>query len=417
MLNNLINKKIAVWGLGKEGQSLLRFFEKKNISVDSIDGDDVDLNLYDIVFKSPGISLYHPAIKNAPNTIISSSSNLALSLIKKDVFKIGITGTKGKSTTSSLMAHLLKKLGKKVALGGNIGVPLIDLVDDNFDFLVVEQSSYQAADILYPYDITILTNLYPEHLDWHGSHEQYYTDKLNLIKIRKPNQIAVLNAINENTIQRTKDFQNLLWFNQKDGFYVLGHSVYFQDIEVLKSSDIPQLIGTHNLENICAVLTALRAMGIAVENLAEILSDFNPLPHRLAQHKIGDYLCIDDSISTTPETAIAALKVFEGKKRFLLVGGYERGQDYSDLISYARQEKNVILICMPDTGKRVFENSSDLNSVFVDTMEQAVLKVKEQAHPSDVIILSPAAPSYNLYKHFDERGDDFIECCKKILLK
>ncbi len=388
-LTDLHHKKIAVWGMGKEGLAMAAFLTRQGLSFLQVnEQNENDILTCDVVFKSPGISLYHPLIEQAvaKGIVITSGSGFFMENKPQKMRTIAVTGTKGKSTTSSLMAHVLTKMGYTVAYGGNIGVPLIDLWGKQADFLVAELSSYQCADISTGFDVTIVTNLYPEHIDWHQSHERYYQDKLHILSVRHDGQKAVLNRQNEKLMQLTQGQPDTVFFNQS--------------VKTIKSL----LLGRHNQENIDAVRVALEALVLPTDNLEQHLADFKPLAHRLEVFEVNGVTYIDDSISTTPETAVAALKVFEGKRRFLLVGGYDRKQDYGCLLDYIKG-KDVTLVCLPDTGIALHHQVD--GSLSAEDMEQAVRLVKDRVRQGDVVILSPGAPSYNCYQNFEERGRDF----------
>lgn len=392
LLTDLRHKKTAVWGMGKEGQAMADFLQKQQIDFLTITpANEQDVLSCEVVFKSPGISLYHPLVAAAKEKgiMITSGTNFYMENKPAGLKTIAVTGTKGKSTTSSLMAHVLTKMGYRVGFGGNIGVPLIGLWNQPMDFLVAELSSYQCSDLSTGFDISIVTNLYPEHVDWHQTHERYYRDKLHLLAVREPGQKAVLNAKNEKLMHLTDGFKDVVYFNQT--------------VFEIKSP----LLGRHNLENIDAVRVALETLGLSTHDLEKNLADFKPLAHRLEVFDVEGVTYVDDSISTTPETAVAALKVFEGKRRFLLVGGYDRQQDYDCLLDYIAG-KDITLVCLPDTGKALYEKVP--GSFMAPNMKEAVAWVKKQIHFGDVVILSPGAPSYNCYSNFEERGMDFKKC-------
>ena len=316
---NFKDKKIAVWGKGREGQALLDFFQSQGVSATVIEGQDVDLSSYDLVFKSPGISLYNKSLDKIDKAKVSSSTKLYQALRDKSIRTIAVTGTKGKSTTSSLLAHLLKRKGYNVLLGGNIGIPLISLYGQKADFLVAELSSYQCADLREAFDVNILLNLYPEHVDWHGSHERYYHDNANLIRCRKPSQKAVLNMKNAKTHEVLADYeQGAFYFNDKEGIHLENGFFIDGTKPLFEEKKITSLIGEHNMENICAVLTALKILDIPLEGIEKDINTFSALPHRLQTiDQSSNITFVDDSISTTPETSVAALKSYAGKNIFL----------------------------------------------------------------------------------------------------
>ena len=412
------NKKVAIWGRGKEGEALIKYCINNSIQHTVVEGENVDLSSADIVFKSPGISIYNECLKQAVHDgkSVWTSTNIFMANKHEKMKTIAVTGTKGKSTTSSLLTHILRKKGFSVGFGGNIGLPLIDLIDQKFDFLVAELSSYQCADLKYPFDISIITNLYPEHIDWHKTHEQYYEDKLNLIRIRKNGQKAILNYSNEEILKRTQNEQDIIYFNHSKGFHLTDGYIMNGNKKLFDTSKTINLKGEHNLENICAVLSVLGELGIDLHEIENDILSFESLPHRLQTVAIlNGVTFVDDSISTTPETSVAALKAFNNAKHiYLLVGGFDRKQDYSVLLDYVRKNKQKItLITLPLTGTRIAEQAIDLDILKAKDLSDAVFQAKLKAKFGDVVLLSPGAPSYHAYRNFEARGEDFKQAIKK----
>ena len=412
------NKKIAIWGRGKEGEALLKYCLNNDLQHIVLEGEKIDFKDADVIFKSPGVSLYNECLQNAMKSGIDvwTSTNIFMAGRSEKMKTIAVTGTKGKSTTSSLIAHILQKKGFRVAFGGNIGRPLIDFVGQDFDFLVAELSSYQCADLKYPFDISVVTNLYPEHIDWHKTHERYYEDKLNLIRIRKDDQRAILNASNPETLKRCQNEQGVLYFNALEGIHLDDGFVLDGDKKLFETSKIINLKGEHNLENICAVLTVLKVLNINLDGIEDDIASFNALPHRLQTVATVDgVIFVDDSISTTPETSIAALKAFNNAKHiYLLVGGYDRKQDYTVLLDYVRQNSDKItLLTLPVTGTAIAEEAVGLDVFKATDLSNAVFQAQKLASAGDVVLLSPGAPSYHAYKNFEARGEDFTQAIRK----
>lgn len=407
---DLQNKTVGIWGMGHEGIAAKRAMEHFAPSAHLIEIEEEnvgDLSKCAVVIKSPGVSLYRPEIRAAKTAgvIFTSGTNLFFANKKHGQKVIAITGTKGKSTTSSLLAHTLQTLGKKVALGGNIGVPLLDLIDTDAEIVVAELSSYQCADFVGKPDMAVLVNLYPEHLHWHGSHEQYYADKINMVAQAKT---PVLNALDART-KKLVHLPHALYFNRE----INEDGVFFYDTQLplFKTYHLP-LKGDHNLKNACAVLTVLKALKLDLMAAKQGFKTFMALPHRL--EILGDkkeLTFVDDSISTTPETAIAALKAFADRSSIsLIVGGQDRGQDFTELLDFIAVEQGRIkLITLPDTGIRIAEQAqkTGITPHPANTVEQAVRIAKDITYPGGVVLLSPAAASYNAYKNFEERGADF----------
>lgn len=415
-LNSLNGKPVTIWGQGREGLAVQAFIKKHYpaCQIKAVE-DPLQEPLSGIVIKSPGVSLYRPEIKDS-QAVFTSGTNLFLEMCyrsEKRPYLIGVTGTKGKSTTSSLIAHLLREQGRRVALGGNIGFPLIQFAEglENYDVVVAEISSYQAADLEYSFDINIVLNLYPEHIDWHQSHERYYQDKLNILRHRQPGQKAVLNAQDERTGKYVEDLTDAVYFNdesgvhEKDGFFWDGQKRLFE------TSVVP-LPGTHNLKNVCAAITAVKLTGGDAAACKEGLLSFEALPHRLQLIAVKDGVrFINDSISTTPETAIAALQAFAPARIYLIAGGYDRQQDYHELAEYIAEGGAEAVITLPETGARLAKNVREAGGIAYETadMAAAVQRAYALAIDGDIVLLSPASPSYGRYKSFEERGAVFMQ--------
>ncbi len=409
---NLEHKKIGIWGMGKEGQAAWKAVSDHCPTVKLIEIEEAntpDILKCDVLVKSPGVSLYRPEIQEAvqKGITVTSGTNLFFANKKETTRVIAITGTKGKSTTSALLAHTLKYLGQSVELGGNIGVPLLTLVDTDADYIVAEMSSYQCADLTGRPDIGVLINLYPEHLQWHTSHERYYEDKLHMIRLA---QQAVLNATNDQTSRLTSDI-SAVYFNAESAIHISKGWFYNSAFPLFPISDLP-LPGLHNAEDACAVLTVVDLLGLQPAACADAFKTFHALPHRLQTigHRNG-ITYVDDSISTTPETAIAALKALDkGQDITLIAGGLDRGQDYTALVAYIAEHKDRIrLVTLPDTGSQLADmaQTAGIETGITSEMPTAVNIAQHMTPQGGTILLSPAAPSYNMYTNFAERGDDF----------
>ena len=410
---NLDGKRIGIWGMGREGVAAKKALEIHcpNAHVIDIGEENTgDISGCDVLVKSPGVSLYRTEIQKAlqEGVIVTSGTNLFFANKSPKTRVIAVTGTKGKSTTSSLLAHTLKTLGQSVELGGNIGRPLLDIVDEQVDWVVAEMSSYQCADFIGKPDIGVLVNLYPEHLQWHGTHKQYYGDKVHMIN---QCETVVLNAMDSQTKEMSIEAKEVRFFNEMEGIH-LQEGVFYDGNTSLFDQKKLSLEGDHNAENACAVLTVIQLLGLPLKACETALQSFRALPHRL-QH-IGEkdgVVYVDDSISTTPETAVAALKAFsKGQVITLIAGGLERGQDYTILVEYMNQYKETMqLVTLPDTGKRLAlqAQSAGIKTSPTSDMPTAVSIAQHITPAGGTILLSPAAPSYNLYPNFEARGNDF----------
>lgn len=433
-LSDLETRRIAIWGLGKEGWAsydfLRRHFPRKEITLinqtlpDTLPDDPhtlflleqdmpAALNDLDLVIKAPGISLYRPLVQTLQQQKISitSATNIWFSLPRPEgSTTIAITGSNGKSTTSALLAHILRHMGHKTALGGNIGTPLLSLTDDA-DYYVIELSSYQTADLYHAPDIAVLLNLYPEHIQWHLSHAQYYADKCHLISTGV--DTVILNQNDTLTRQNIKAVPpGTLWFNSPDALHARGHDIYNGSDKIGDARRL-RLPGEHNRQNLCAALTICAALGLELEACFEQAVTFGGLPHRL--QNLGEregISYVNDSISTTPEATLAALNSFPGRQITLIAGGQDRQQDFTAFSEFMARHKEISLIAAYETGDRMRQHLPGKQAALVEDLAAAVALAREITPPGGVILLSPAAPSYDAFRNFEHRGDEFQTLCQ-----
>lgn len=417
-LSALENKRVAIWGMGREGRTSLAFlkqhFPDQNfiiINRDPVDTEETfisenemlaHLDEIDIVIKSPGISYYHNHVSKLieAGVTVTSATNIWFSLPKAGTV-IAITGSNGKSTTSVLTHHILTQLGKNAELGGNIGTPLLSLPLDA-QYYVVELSSYQTCDMTGVPDIAMLLNLYPEHIQWHKSHAQYYQDKCNLLR-----RGAYINIVNHNEPPTRDIAERSISFNNEEAIHFKNSSMMDGDT-VIGTIDGFLLLGDHNLENLSAALTICKQLNLDLEKCLEAAKSYPGLPHRLqifGPHK--GHMFVNDSISTDPEATIAALNALKDKNVTLIVGGEDREQNYSELAK-AIESTGTKSICAYETGPRLFDMIKSNDKYRAETLEAAVIKAKEITEEGGYILLSPAAPSYDAFKDFEERGNLFM---------
>lgn len=415
------DKTVGIWGMGREGSAIIHALKHFVPSAKIVTFDDSSLtqiNECHIIITSPGVSLYRSEIQQAKKKgiLFTTGTDLFLHNKSEQTIVIGITGTKGKSTTSSLLYHTLVQYGLNVKLAGNIGIPLIEMLFDEPDVVVAELSSYQCASLTKGCDIAVLLNLYPEHLQWHLSHHAYYQDKCRLVQL---SENSIINGRNKTILSELSDLKNNIQFNTLDTVH-LQNGLFYDKDNPLFSTETLNLKGEHNALNACAVLSVLKLLKQDIKNdtIQQAFQTMNALPHRLQNiGTFGGLTFVDDSISTTPESAVAALKAHDdGHFMTLLVGGYERGQLYEPLIHYAQSVKSrLLLITLPDTGSRIYEmaKKTGIKTLSAQSMREAVTLAQTNTPKGGKIILSPAAPSYNFYKNFEERGLDFLNCIKK----
>jgi len=385
------------------------------------DGPDgiSELASCEVVIRSPGISRYRPELDDLrkAGVRLSTATNLWMAE-HTDERVLAVTGTKGKSTTASLLAHLARAEGTRTVLAGNIGEPLLDHLTPSqpVDLWVLELSSYQAADLERSPLAAVVLNLYPEHIDWHGSHERYYADKLNVLRDRD-RVLGVLNA-RDPRLRALRAPAKTVWFGGEDSYDTRDGAIVL-DGETVLSADASPLRGEHNALNISAALSALAALEMPVSDPARALAGFRSLAHRLQQIAVADGLrYFDDGISTTPQSTIAALRALSGERVALIAGGFDRVQDYAQLAQVILEENLAAVIGLPDTGERLLaaiDHSAGENGALAprlqlaESIEQAVQLAAGSLTDGGVVLLSPAAPSYGAFRNFEERSQRFLD--------
>ena len=368
----------------------------------------------DVVIRSPGISRYREdARRVAAATRVTTATNLWFAE-HVDEPVIAVTGSKGKSTTSSLIDHLARAAGLGTVLAGNIGVPLLTHLhpEPAPQLWVLELSSQQTSDLEWSPRIGVLLNLYREHLDWHGTQERYIADKLNLF-VHRPDGVAVLNREDGETRHHAELLPGRrVWFGDPGGYHVDGDAIMSGEERLLDAGRL-QLRGRHNLLNACAALAALEEAGVEVRSRVAALCDFRPLRHRLEPvGEVDQVSFVNDSISTIPESAVAALDALAGRPVVLIAGGFDRGQDHAPLVRRLRPERGVLaVVTLPPSGERLGEELRAVAGappvVAARDLAEAVHLAVERSLPGSVVLLSPAAPSYGAFRDFEERGDAF----------
>jgi UDP-N-acetylmuramoylalanine--D-glutamate ligase len=390
-----------ILGYGKEGHATEVFLQENcpEVRVGIADAKDGEEYLqrqhdFDITIKTPGI----------PQHLISRQSTTATQLFFSQVPKdqiIGITGSKGKSTTATLVYLLLKAAGKKVNLVGNIGLPALQQLQesafDEDDLFVYELSSYQLEDLDVSPHIAVVTSLFPEHIDHHGSLEAYYEAKRNILRYQTSHDIAV----------------HALGFPQLEEWIQASRAECIEEVAVPFTVSAPALRGDHMRSNVALAYTIGKLFGVSDASAEEVINTFQGLPHRL--QKIGEYNDIefyDDSISTTPESAIAGLRAL-GNVDTIILGGVDRGYRFEELENELRTQgvRNVVLF--PESGEHMLQSEEGFMVLHTSSMDEAVRFAYMHTQKGKACLLSPAAPSYNLFTNFEERGNVFADAVRK----
>lgn len=441
IVKKLVGKNIAILGFGKEGKSTYNFIrkhlpdisltvlDKAAITIDDdkvtiISGDDYLNNLekYDLIIKSPGISLKDIDYSKIQDKI-TSQLELLLEVNRKNI--IGITGTKGKSTTTSLMYEVLKAQRDNVFLLGNIGVPVFDMIEEynNQSLLVIEMSSHQLEFVKNSPHIAVILNLFQDHLDHDGSLEHYHNNKMNIFKYQTADDYAIYADDNEYLNAKMKILNTAATkFNVRfDDENIFGNAVRIKKDKVFINDELVytdgerNLIGNHNLKNIMFVLTICKILGLDFEKARETILSFKGLKYRMeylgTYHNIKYY---NDTIATIPaatENAVGAI----GDVDTLIFGGLDRGIDYKEFIEFLKNSNINNLICMPSTGTNIghlLEECTTKNIKYVQTLEEANAMALKYTTPGKSCLLSPAAASYEYFKNFEEKGKAFEEIVK-----
>lgn len=389
--NEIHGTSVLILGYGREGKSTQSWLQKHypalhiTIADKTTGGNEyvAKIQEYDTVIRSPGVSPYLPELVAymRQGGHVTTATNIFFSLVRGST--IGITGTKGKSTTSSLIAHILSATRKDVRLVGNIGRPMLDEIDSSTrdTVFVIELSSHQLVDIRYSPHIAVLLDIVPEHLDYYPDFASYKLAKENIFRFQKPGDHLVRN----------------------------------------EKTDVPfatQLLG--NAENISAAAKVARLMHVLDADIARQFATFTPLPHRL--EFVGEYKAIrfyNDSLATIPEATIHALRALGPEVRTLIAGGYDRHLDYAEFGRYIKDHPIDVLILFPDTGKRMWEAvpesiRSTMRVHHVGSMQEAVSLAYAHTPKRKICLLSPAAASYNMFRDYADRGDQFKDWVKKI---
>lgn len=399
MTNKFDNKRILIWGYGREGKSTESFLNRccKNADITVFEGkrEDIDESLYDYIFKSPGIVLEGDYDKE------KYTSQTQVFLEAHADKTIGITGTKGKSTTSTMLFSVLSGCtDKEVLLLGNIGQPCLDYYDSITDdtIVVFEMSCHQLKHTTVSPHVAVFLNLYEDHLDYYHTMDAYFTAKSHIALYQKDTD-AFFHGDNVPEIG-CKSIETVINYNE-----CVARELYELGVE-----------GNHNQFNAeFVVRIATELYGCDRNAVLDVLKNFKGLSHRLELvATLGLVRFFDDSISTIPEATISAATSVNDAKT-LLIGGMDRGIDYSKLISFVRDNDRYNYIFMYASGKRIYESEgiSSLPNTYYEEDLQAATSLAREITKSGSVILSPAAASYGYFKNFEERGDAFKAMLKR----
>lgn len=442
IIEKLKDKNIAILGFGKEGKSTYNFIrrhlkqqhltiiDKNNITISDeyvtvITGEDYLTNLekYDLIIKSPGISLKDENISPYQSKL-TSQLELILEINRNNI--IGITGTKGKSTTATLLYEVIKKQNNNVYLLGNIGNPIFDEIENynSKTILVIEMSSHQLEYIKFSPHIAAILNLYTDHLDHDGNITHYHDNKMNIFKYQTANDYYLYSDDNKYLYERIKNNnykgipysirfddknkkENSLWIKNKRIY--LNEELLYEDKERL-------LLGDHNLKNIMFILAIIKILNLDLSLATKTIQEFKGLKYRMEY--IGTYNDIsyyNDTIATIPEATKNSINTI-GNVDTLIFGGLDRGIDYQEFTEFLKKSTITNFICMPTTGTIIgkkLEKEPRKNVYFIDSLEEACEIANKVTNKHHSCLLSPAAASYEYFKNFEEKGKKFENIVKK----
>ena len=428
---------VFIWGFGKEGRAALNHVRTRSEAalyvidakepsdlpdgVEYVAQDDlaqvIEKAGQSLIVKSPGVSLYDARLAEAMDlgAELTSQTNLWFASKPAHQTVIGVTGTKGKSATSSLLHHMLKALDVNAVLAGNIGEPVIDTSEDA-EIVVLELSSYQIADLVHAPDWFIFLNLLNDHAPWHRGVEQYRRDKARLAML-DPNARGVMSARDSRLNALFVHRPNTVWYDQSEGFHA-PDGVIHHGAEAW--GRIPALPGAHNAANACAALAVIEGLGLSAYEAFESLSSFKGLAHRLETvHTLYGVDFIDDTLCTTPQSCLLALAAFPDRPISLILGGEDREQDYAPLAEGLRDETRIkAIVTIPENGPAIIDAlksgpHADITTYEPD-FELAVKRAYEALPEGGIVMMSPAAPRGAAFTYFGARGDAFTQAAKKL---
>ncbi|MCW3819152.1 UDP-N-acetylmuramoyl-L-alanine--D-glutamate ligase [Micromonospora sp. DR5-3] len=439
-LSDLRGRHVAVWGAGREGRAAVTAIAAHGPAELVVVDDSANfltlpwegalaeaaplvtgeagfarLVAADVVVRSPGVPNTHPWMVELRRRDVPITQGSALWMADHAARTVGVTGSKGKSTTSSLISHLLTAAGRPNVFGGNIGVPLLDLPEA--ELYVLELSSYQCADLTDSPRVAVVTALFPEHLDAHGGEREYYRDKLNLLA-HGPHTVVV-NGADPRLALELGD-RAAVRVGLPDATHVASGPdgtpwFHLRDQPLFPRAVLP-LVGRHNEGNLCVALAVLDALGVDVvaakDTLAVAVAGFQGLAHRLTEIPDPSGLTfVDDTLATSPYAAMHAIDAYEGRPLTVIVGGTDRGLDYTPLRDHLA-EREVTVIGIPDSGPRIVEALAGLPAVRTELAEDLVAAVglsRKLTPAGGVVLLSPAAPSYGRFRNFEHRSEVFAQ--------
>ena len=411
------NNEILITDKNDQNEEQLRELEDLGVKFIKTDNPETLLDSsFDYVIKNPGIRIDHPVCLKAKELkiLVTNEVEVAYSFLPKDIKIIGISGSNGKTTTTTLIYNILRKAGLHAILGGNIGYPVSSLVEvtKEKDILVLEISSHQLHDIInFKTDISVLTNLSEVHIDHFGTYDYYKAQKVRIFNNHTENDIAIINKEDIDTRDYLDTINsNKIFFSSENNAdsCIKNNAIYYKEEKVLELGDV-LLKGKHNYENIMCAISVVKQFGVANEVILEALKDFKGVEHRLEYvDTVNGRKFYNDSKATNVKSTQIALSAFS-EPTILLLGGLDRGHSFEGLKEYLKNTKKIVAFGETKNRIKEFADKEKVECDVVDTLKEAVDIAFKSSDIGDVILLSPACASWDQYKCFEDRGLEFKE--------
>ena len=445
------NKKVFILGLARSGFAAAKYLIKHNNEVILNDGkeeekldknqieelrslgvklvfgshpDDILDESFDYLIKNPGVPIDHKYVLKARELGIEviNEAEMAFRLLPPGVKLIGITGTNGKTTTTTLTYEIMKAYYKeKVFLTGNIGYPMTDLLGKvkSGDIIVMEVSCQQLENMSkFKPNVALLTNFSPAHVDFFKTYENYKRVKTKLFQNQTNEDVAILNAENEESLNETKDIKSTKkYFSSKkkvDGTYLEGNDIYYNGEYVLSRNDI-KIAGMHNVENVMAATTIVKEFNVPSEVIKEVVSNFKGVEHRLEfSGEVNTRRFYNDTEATNIKCTQIALSSFD-QDTFIILGGLERGQNFEDLTPYMKNVKGILAIGTCRDRVKEFGDKLGIPTIVHEYLKDGFKELYDMSTPNSVILLSPGSASWDQYKECEVRGAEFKALVKELM--
>lgn len=432
--------KIAILGFGKQGRSAFDYWQSPDNQLTICDtnselqlpngvearlGSDYLKNLdeFDLIVRSPSIHPKDIVDQNTKGTLskVTTITNEFLRVCpSKNI--VGVTGTKGKGTTSTLIAKILEADGQRVHLGGNIGTPPLDMLKNDIqpdDWVVLELANFQLFDIKYSPKIAVCLMVAPEHLDWHPDTDEYFVAKRQLFAHQTTKDIAIYYSENEISKEiASASPGKIIPYYKSPGAHIENENVVINGQTICSTGEI-KLLGKHNWQNVCAAVTAVWQITQNIEAIKSVITSFSGMEHRLELvRELNGVKYYDDSFGTTPETAIVAIEAFNQPK-IVILGGKPKGTSFDQLAQTVKDGNVKRVIAIGEAGFEIMQSLTNIGYTGVvkgeKDMNSIVKQAQDLAEPGDIVLLSPACASFDMFKNYEDRGQQFKQAVQALV--